>query len=93
MMSPILRFTFAACAWLLAVFVVVSQDHHGGQLVILLSIVFALVAVVPKGEMNLKVTSPALRAADFLANAYLLVFALVVGFGVIQIALKINAAL
>ena len=93
MMSPFIRFTFAVCAWLLAVYVFVSQDHHGGQLLALLSIVFALVAVVPKGEMHLKVGSQVLRAADFLASAYLIVFVLLVGLLFIQAGLRFYGAL
>ena len=93
MLPPSIRFTFAVCAWLFPVYLLVTQDHHGGQLLALLSIVFALAAVVPKRELHLKVGSQVLRAADFLACAYLLVLVLLVGFAFIQTGLKFYGAL
>ena len=93
MISPVLRFFFAISAWLLAVFFAVTQDHHGGQLFVMLSILFALVAVVPRAELSLKVNSKTLWAADFLACAFLLVLVLGVVVGVIHICLKFYGAL
>ena len=93
MISPLLRFAFAVFAWLLAAFVILSQDHHTGQLIAPLSILLALAAVVPKGELNLKATSTVLQIADLLANTYLLgLLALAGSFGV-HAALKINGVL
>ena len=93
MISPPLRFAMAVLAWLLAAAVFLLQDHHIGQLIILMSILLALVAVVPKSELNAKTTNRTLRAADFLACAYVIGLLVLFGVGGIYAFLQISGVL
>ena len=91
--SPITRCAMAVLAWLLTAAVFVLQDHHVGQFYILLSIVLALVAVIPKRELVSRANSRTLRIADFLACTYLLGLLVLFGVGGIYAFLQISGLL